>query len=479
MATIELPQELAQKYMQSVKAYDQIQSNYQKMLMENQARQAAGKPWANALATIAGSLAANDPNPITRGLGQAAQQLNPTRAQLQAQQMQLLQGQAQAAGQGLQAAEGMYKMQGDMSRPKFELEKQKADDARAYKLLENARRAAAGGQPVSSESFMAGASQMGFGPEAAAKLYQLHVGEAAAYKSGREDMQAKKESLIQKASDLARDRATDRDNRRFGQRLATMREGFQNSISANKFEFEKNLATHKAQIGLEYKKLAETNLIPVMEMRKLEDANVTDSYLTKVRSALSRPEIKEITGALFTYDPKTGEVKTNMQVLTPRLAQSTDRVEFEALMSHEIPRLLSVALRGGMGGASLMRTDKGIELIKKLGSSINDRPDQILAIMDQVSDTNNDIKAGIMRARRNVDWTGQYAPLVGLDNPENARYFEKNLDAMGMPMSSPSAAKSGKSQGATAAPGYTIGQKDGGYTYVGGDPKQASSWQKN
>jgi len=29
-----------------------------------------------------------------------------------------------------------------------------------------------------------------------------------------------------------------------------------------------------------------------------------------------------------------------------------------------------------------------------------------------------------------------------------------------------------------AAPGYTIGQKDGDYKYKGGDPKDQNSWEK-
>lgn len=81
-----------------IKAQQHTQQLYDQMVQRNLMQQARLQqhPWANTLATIAGSLASNDPNPITRGLGQAAQKLNPTLPELQAQQMQLLQGQGQA-----------------------------------------------------------------------------------------------------------------------------------------------------------------------------------------------------------------------------------------------------------------------------------------------------------------------------------------------------------------------------------------------
>lgn len=144
----DMPSFLMNEIMGKYKAFNQIQDNYQRKVAEKQAELAYQKahPWANALATIAGSLAANDPNPITRGLGQAAQQLNPTRAQLQAQQMQLLQGQAQAAGQGLQAAEGMARINSqsakqaqdaEMDRQKLGMDRQRLGlEERRVKLSE-------------------------------------------------------------------------------------------------------------------------------------------------------------------------------------------------------------------------------------------------------------------------------------------------------------------------------------------------------
>ena len=80
------------------KKYDHIQALYEKDIQRIEAQKAnlAAHPWQNALATIAGSMASQDPNPVTRGLGIAATRLNPTYEDLRRQEQPLLQGEEEA-----------------------------------------------------------------------------------------------------------------------------------------------------------------------------------------------------------------------------------------------------------------------------------------------------------------------------------------------------------------------------------------------
>lgn len=210
--TFEVPTNLVPYYQQAIKGYGDIQQNYNKMLMVNQARQAQlqAHPWANTLATIAGSLAANDPNPITRGLGQAAQQLNPTQQQLQAQQMQILQGQGQAEGQGLQAAEGYTRTQ-ELLRSHQMAETQKTQaltEKRVEKALGELQKVAMkGGGPLTPEQFAAGMKARGINdPEQIANAYQEHTGGAQAAIAGLSGEQKRKIEIMNDKSTIDQQR---------------------------------------------------------------------------------------------------------------------------------------------------------------------------------------------------------------------------------------------------------------------------------
>jgi len=365
----DMPSFLMNDIMGKYKAFNQIQDIYQQKVAEKQAELAyqQSHPWQNALATIAGSLAANDPNPITRGLGQAAQQLNPTRAQLQAQQMQLLQGQAQAAGQGLQAAEGIYKMQNDMSRPKFELEKQKADDARAYKLLENARRAAAGGQPVSAESFMAGASQMGFSPEAAAKLYQLHVGEATAYKAGKLDEGNRKLEIAAKLEPIKTQGAKDRAQYQHGLDMAKQAAAFQNGFE--RLHDQQGFQVELKKMGATIDEDKELSKVAPLDRRRLIAARDIDKYTSDMRQILDSPEMVGYTGPL------------QWQRILPRFAQSPNRVKVEEYAAQELGRINKMI----GGGVRMVSSPEGRKYITdNLGFKTNMTAESIRGVLDNI-----------------------------------------------------------------------------------------------
>ncbi len=97
--------DLLRQVMGKAQQFDTIQQNYNEMLARNEARQAQMRehPFANTLAQLAASFAANDPNPYTRAIGQAAQRLNPTQQELERQQMAILQQKSTATGREMAA----------------------------------------------------------------------------------------------------------------------------------------------------------------------------------------------------------------------------------------------------------------------------------------------------------------------------------------------------------------------------------------
>src|SRR5450631_1770328 len=97
--TMTLPTEAAQEYMKSYQEMGHIRQIYQQQVQQNQQQQDQMRqhPWQNALAQIAASVGASSKDPLVRGMGDAAQRLNPTMDQLQQRQQGMLHGEQQAA----------------------------------------------------------------------------------------------------------------------------------------------------------------------------------------------------------------------------------------------------------------------------------------------------------------------------------------------------------------------------------------------
>jgi hypothetical protein len=81
----DIPGDVVRSLISSKRQVDQYQQLYNDLIAENLRKQQRIKehPWQNALAEIAASMARNDPNPYTRGIGQAATRLNPSMDELQ------------------------------------------------------------------------------------------------------------------------------------------------------------------------------------------------------------------------------------------------------------------------------------------------------------------------------------------------------------------------------------------------------------
>ena len=96
-----VPNDALQAILNNAKQFGQIQQIYQKQIDYNQQQQEGLKahPFANALSQIAASVGASSKDPLVRGLGDAAQRLNPTLPQLQQQQQGMLKGAGEAISQ--------------------------------------------------------------------------------------------------------------------------------------------------------------------------------------------------------------------------------------------------------------------------------------------------------------------------------------------------------------------------------------------
>src|ERR1035441_1185663 len=96
-----VPHDALQTILQNAKQFGHITQIYQQQIDRNQQQQEQLRqhPFANALAQIAANVGAASKDPLVRGLGGAAQALNPTMGQLQGQGMELMQG-AEKAGEG-------------------------------------------------------------------------------------------------------------------------------------------------------------------------------------------------------------------------------------------------------------------------------------------------------------------------------------------------------------------------------------------
>ena len=96
-----VPHDAVQAITQNAMQFGHITQIYQQQIERNQQQQEQLRqhPFANALAQIAANVGASSKDPLVRGLGGAAQALNPTMGQLQGQGMELMKG-AESAAQG-------------------------------------------------------------------------------------------------------------------------------------------------------------------------------------------------------------------------------------------------------------------------------------------------------------------------------------------------------------------------------------------
>jgi hypothetical protein len=123
VSVTDMPLDLMNEFVEARKNMAGITAQYDKMIGDidtKKRRAASGSPWGDVLATIAASMAANDPNPYTRGIGQAAKALNPTQRELDSEKLPILKAKQSASESRLGMAEGEARVRGEQSRTSME-----------------------------------------------------------------------------------------------------------------------------------------------------------------------------------------------------------------------------------------------------------------------------------------------------------------------------------------------------------------------
>jgi hypothetical protein len=405
--------------------------------LQKQEQQARSQPaWVQLATALSANLASQKDMPgWVRGLGQTAAQMNPRPEQIQAQRMGVLGEEAQLTEKALGSDVTAMKMQADTKQAELARKTAEGTDKKAADYLNRTRIAVRGGAgtPLSYEAFQSGAVASGVDPERIPGLYRAHIEEANLAAAGKEADVGRKAKLMTFGEALGEQRDVKKGEISKRNRLSEIQTAFENSISPTKEGFQLKLYEQKKAIDEAAAGRKEVAVLGPRGQTELKQASATNQYLGTVEHMLEQPEFAEVQGPLFQFNPKTNEFALNPQAVLPKQFKGIDRTVVESQISHEIPRLLTLLLNGQAGGASILRTDVGKKLVSDMGITGAVRPDQALAILKIVRDSNNNNVAATMRSRASANWPAM-RDLVGANDPRNAYYFKDKKDAFGGPL---------------------------------------------
>jgi glutaredoxin 2 len=397
---ISIPDEEMRKISQVIGNYSQVVEAYQSELSKIEARQKSMNPIVNALATVAGNLATNDPRlpPVVRALGQSNRQLNPTSTELSERRLAVASGLGKAENEQVGAISELRRAQDSqielerggeylkLAQEKEAREKeagvQKETDARTKNVLLRAHNAAKGGEPMNEAGFRAlarvglTADDIKKNPRIVDDLYQEHVADAAAIKAGLNATTDRQKELIEERGKVARENAM---------------KAFE--LKKDMFSMRKDWEKEFAKYRAEMKQDEGMKLVNPKNLDRLGGLESTEKFLDRVEDILSKPEYQSMPG-----------FKSALLDKVPNYLKPADRIEFENLLAHETPRILDLVLRSGTGGASILRTEQGRQLIAALGISKTNTPDQALKIIKNIRGTVHDQRLSIATESPEADW---------------------------------------------------------------------------
>ena len=422
-----------EQYKQVVDAAQKYQQIMQGFAAENFSRAQAIKknPWANIAATIGGSMAQYDKQMPgwVRGLGQASRQLNPTPQELIAQGSQYEQA-------GLGAAERAVNATGFMKQQELDIKREQMVDKRVDGASKEARLTAqkAGG-PLSQQAFTGLMQKWQVPPERWESAYQTHLEQAKIAIAGEEKKAEVKKDLQKNASDLALSRGEKLEGLRASDRLKYFREAFVMTHGQAALDFEKAKKTIDSEISLGLSQAKAEGLISAPDFAQLKGGIGTNIYLSSMGTMLKIPEMGKVAEPLFSVErDRNGtlkDIRINPEAALPKAWQSLSKAEADNMIKHEIPRLLALLFKQGVG-AQMFRSKEGAKILTDLGISNKIRVDQMQAILGTIRETNNLSNfAPVVMTKPNVDWrTPNHAAMVGMDDAENAPFWQ-GLDKWG------------------------------------------------
>jgi len=253
-------------------------------------------------------------------------------------------------------------------------------------------------------------------------------GMAQAATTGLEAAQARKKDLLTTANDLATQRGLKLAEVGQGYKLGLMREAFALNHGLSALEFEKAKGEINMAKALKLAQAKSTGVLAASDVDKLQGGISTNTYLGSLGNMLSKPEWSDVAEPLFVLDRgKDGSVegvRINPEASLPKSWQSLSRAESDNMLKHEIPRLLALLFKQGVG-AQMFRSKEGAKILMDLGISNNMRLDQMQSILKTIRETNNLSNfQPVAVTKPNVDWSNpDNAAMLGMDDPENADFW--------------------------------------------------------
>jgi hypothetical protein len=386
---------LVKTIFQDLKWKNDTMAEMQKEVGRIEKQRSSGNAILDVLATVGGELAAGDPRlpPVVSALGRASLRLNPTQQELTDRKVGLMQAMSQMGDQTLRSQEAYQRTQiaaensAETKRHNIDVEENKQLD----KALQAGRLSAQkGGGAMSEEAF--GALMDSYGvkdPAKKEKGYLAHLEQAKLVLGGKEEELKGKERIIGKTAEETRE--TNRLKARENYNTIDYR-------NASGLVKAKALADYKEAIAQE----KPLEIVPARDKKDLIGLRETDRYIDGITEMLDDPQFAQLMGA-----EKLGRYAT-------RRLTSDQRVKLENYLKHETPRILNLVLRGGQGGASILRTEEGKKMVQSLGVMTDLTVSQAREVIGNIKKVTSDGRKSIMDATPRAPWD-QYPDLIGDD----------------------------------------------------------------
>jgi len=234
-------------------------------------------------------------------------------------------------------------------------------------------------------------------PQAIKDAYIDHQEQALLVKSGLDVAQEGKKELIQ----------------------ARGQEQRQNQIAAYALKKDYNLFTREgqkefAQFKQNLKQDEGLRLVTPKNKDNLGGLLATEHFIGRVEAILSKPEYAQMMG-----------FRSVAMSQVPKFLKATDRVELENLLAHETPRILELVLGTGHGGASLLRTEAGREMIRQLGVTPDTTVDQAARVLKNIQGTISEKRMSIATESPLTRWS-DYKMLMGKDANAITKMFSES-----------------------------------------------------
>jgi hypothetical protein len=382
-----VPNDALQAILNNAKQFGQIQQIYQKQIDYNQQQQEGLKahPFQNALAQIAASVGASSKDPLVRGLGDAAQRLNPTLPQLQQQQLQTLQG-AERANLGQAGLASQMLARQDTSQYHRDQIEAKAREDRG-RIEKDAGISARRGE-FDKDTYVQELIAAGEKPERA-----LAAGE-------RLDSVATDAKKRMAAETAKKDQQFNAVQERFEKGLKASAERTDKMIAAAEDRQAKALAHGEAKDAAKETKEKEPS--PVLK-KQLADLSGADNALDAIEKVLKDPENQKIMGP---YAGRAAELGTK---LTPGLTDPEGKVKgLIGKLGLQTAQAIKATGAGARGFGPQERP-----YFEKLAEGIHNTPEQNLKILENWRAFLDQERKGIMVANPKVGWDTTFSPALG------------------------------------------------------------------